>query len=109
MYKKKITDEQFALDCINKEFEIIGSDLHWNTWDELCEWARLPENLHWYSDNEFSTREQYNQWKDYFMGHFYDWQPKRVSKRWAEREFSWFNLMYGLKYGFDPYPKGTYD
>lgn len=102
MYKKKISGEQFALDCINKEFEIIGSDLHWDTFHELCEWSK--EHRHWYSDNEFSTREQYDQWKAYFMEHFYDWQPKRVNKVQAEREFSWFNLQYGLKYGFDPFP-----
>lgn len=101
MYKKKISSEQFLLDCINKEFEIIGSDKHWNTPEELFEWSKLPENKHWYSNNEFSTVEQYREWKQYFMEHFYDWQPKRVSKRDAEREFSWFNLQYGLKYGFD--------
>lgn len=101
MYKKKISGEQFALDCINKEFEIIGSNNHWDTFKELCDWAKQEENKKWYSDNEFSTVEQYQEWKQYFMDHFYDWQPRRVSKKEAEREFSWFNLQYGLKYGFD--------
>lgn len=101
MYKKKISGQQFTLDCINKEFEIIGSSNHWDTFEQLCEWAKQEENKKWYSDNEFSTIEQYQEWKQYFMDHFYDWQPKRVSKREAEREFQWFNLQYGLKYGFD--------
>lgn len=101
MYKKKISAEQFTLDCINKEFEIIGSTNRWNTFEELCEWSKLEENKHWYSHNVFSTPEQFKQWKQYFMEHFYDWQPKRVSKRTAENEFSWFNLSYGLKYDFD--------
>ena len=101
MYKKKISDEQFTLDCINKEFEIIGSTNHWDTFKELCEWSQLEENKHWYSDNEFSTPEQYREWEKYFFEHFYDWQPKRVSKHAAKEEFSWFNLRYGLKYGFD--------
>lgn len=101
MYRKKITGEQFTLDCINKEFEIIGSDLHWDTFEELCAWSQQEGNRHWYSDNCFTTVEQYKEWKEYFMEHFYDWQPKRVSKDAAEREFSWFNLQYGLKYGFD--------
>ena len=108
MYKKKISDEQFCLDCINKEFEIIGSSLHWNTFKELSEWSKLEENRHWYSDNAFTSEEQYLQWKNYFFEHFYDWKPKRHPRRDIEREFSWFSLMYGLKYDFEPYPKGTY-
>lgn len=101
MYKKKISGEQFALDCIKKEFEIIGKPKDWSTFKELCEWSKLEENRKWFSDNEFETPEQYYEWKKYFMEHFYDWQPKRVSKAQAEREFSWFNLQYGLKYSFD--------
>ena len=101
MYKKKISDEQFALDCINKEFEIIGDSHRWNSWAELCQWSKLEENKHWYSNFCFETPEQFREWKAYFMEHFYDWQPKRVSKAQAEREFSWFNLSYGLKYNFD--------
>ena len=106
MYKKKISDEQFCLDCINKEFEIIGSSHHWDTFAELEEWAK--DNRHWFSDNAFTTREQYDQWKEYFLEHFYDWQPKRVSKKQAEREFSWFTLQYGFRYDFDDKPVGTY-
>ena len=101
MYKKKISGEQFALDCINKQFEIIGDSHRWDSWEELCEWSKLEENKHWYSDFCFETPEQFREWKAYFMEHFYDWQPKRVSKREAEREFSWFNLSYGLRYNFD--------
>ena len=108
MYKKKISGEQFALDCIIKEFEIIGSDLRWDTFEELCKWSQIPENRHWYSDNAFTSRQQYDEWKAYFMEHFYDWQPKRVSKSSAEREFSWFSLQYGFRYDFDDKPVGKY-
>ena len=108
MYKKKISDMQFCLDCINKEFEIIGSSLHWETFDELCSWANLPENRHWFSDNAFTSREQYDQWKAYFMEHYYDWQPRHKSKRAVELEFSWFALQYGLRYDFEDKPAGTY-
>ena len=101
MYKKKISGEQFALDCVNKEFEIIGSPMKWATFEELSAWSKLPENHRWYSNYCFETPEQFWEWKAYFMSHFYDWQPKRVSKAMAEREFSWFNLQYGLKYNFD--------
>ena len=101
MYKKKISGEQFTLDCINKEFEIIGSTNHWDTLEELCRWTKQEENKEWYTDNVFATPEQWKQWKQYFMEHFYDWQPKRVSKRVAENQFAWFNFNYGLKYDFD--------
>jgi len=98
---KKISADQFALDCINKEFEIIGSPLHWETFEELCAWSKQKENKDWYSNNSFATVEQYKEWKNYFMEHFYDWKPKGVSKAEAERQFSWFNLQYGLRYDFD--------
>lgn len=108
MRKKKISDEQFVLDCVNKEFEIIGSTLHWDTLKDLCNWSKLEENKHWYSDNAFTTREQYESWKSYFMEHFYDWQPRRVSKRRAEVEFAWFSLQYGFRYAFEDKPVGKY-
>lgn len=98
---KKISETQFVLDCINKEFEIIGSDLHWDTYEELVEWSKLEENKYWYFNDSFATPEQWKQWRQYYMKHFYDWQPKRVSKRVAEQAFSWFSLSYGLKYDFD--------
>lgn len=93
----KISDEQFVLDCINKEFEIVGSDLHWNTFEELSAWAKLPENEKWFNQYEFATEEQYNQWKDYYVQHFYDWKPKYTSKTAVEkRYFPWFSLQYGF-------------
>lgn len=108
MYKKKISDEQFTLDCINKEFEIIGSPLHWDTFEDLCAWSKQPENKRWYVDNAFTSKEQYDQWKDYFMEHFYDWKPKYISKKRAYIEFSWFSLEYGFKYDFEDLPVGKY-
>ena len=98
-YVKKISDTQFALDCINKQYEIIKSDIHFNTWEELVEYGK--EHPTWYSDSEYTTLAQYIEWERYFLEHFYDWQPKRVSLDQARREFSYFNLMYGLKYGFN--------
>lgn len=96
---RKIDDYQFALDCINKEFEIIGSGLHFKTFPALVEYAK--EHKKWYSDNAFISKEQYLEWKDYFFTHFYDWKPKRYGKKEIEREFSWFNLQYGFRCDFD--------
>lgn len=95
--KKKISEEQFVLDCINKEFEIIGSDLHWDTFAELSEWSKRPENKDWFSKFEFSTKEQYEQWKQFYINHYYDWQPRYHSKREVEQiSFPWFSLSYGF-------------
>lgn len=102
-YVKKISDKQFALDVINKEFEIANSGLHFDTFEELSDYTK--ENIHWYQEFEFKTPEEYQQWKDYFFEHFYDWKPKYYSKKVIEQEFAWFNLCYGLKYGYDPHIK----
>lgn len=96
-YVKKISDEQFVLDCINKEFEIIGSNLHWDTFEELSAWSKLPENEEWYSKYQFDTKEQYETWKEYYLEHFYAWQPKWYSKKVVEKHyFPWFSLQYGF-------------
>lgn len=97
-YVKKISDKQFALDIINKEFEIAGTGLHFETYEDLQTFCE--EHKQWYSDYSFATPEQFYEWKDYFYKHFYDWQPKRCGKTEIDREFGWFNLQYGLKYDF---------
>lgn len=98
-YVKKISGEQFIFDVIMKELEIVGSGLSFKNPKELEEWKK--EHPKWFTEYEFSTKEQYYEWRDYFYSHFYDWQPKRVKKKEMEREFRWCNLCWGLKYGFD--------
>ena len=39
MRKSKISGKQFLLDCINKEFELIGSPEHFNTFEDLVSYA----------------------------------------------------------------------
>lgn len=96
---RKIDDFQFTLDCINKEFEIIESGLHWDNFYALRDWTK--EHPEWFQEYVFTTKEQHLAWKDYFLTHFYDWKPKRYSKKDAEREFSWFNLSFGFRCDFD--------
>lgn len=98
-YVKKISDEQFTLDCINKEFEIANTGLRFETFEDLCAYSK--EHPKWFTNHEFKTSEEYQQWKNYFFEHFYDWQPKHYGKKTIMKEFSWFNLMYGFKYGYD--------
>lgn len=91
---KKISADQFVLDLINKEFEIIESGLHWNSINELKVWTE--NNPLWFNVYTMTT-EQYNLLRDYFMEHFYDWKPKRVSKATAQNEWGWFALSFGLR------------
>lgn len=99
MKTKKISDEEFLFDVINKGFEIAGAPTHWNSFDELVEYSK--DHKRWYIEAVFTSVEQYNQWKEYFYNHFYDWKPKRYSKRDIKREFSWISLQYGPKFEFD--------
>ena len=97
-YKKKISDKQFLLDVVNKELEIAGGP-HFDDFDTLCQWSK--DNRNWYADYSFKTVDEFLNWKEYFMNHFYDWKPKRYSRTHAEKEFAWINLQFGLKYDFD--------
>lgn len=99
MRVKKISDKQFIFDVVKKGFEIAGAPINWSSWDELVEYSK--EHKQWYTEAVFTTVKQYNQWKSYFYEHFYDWKPKRYSKKSIQREFSWFSLMYGPKFEFD--------
>lgn len=95
MKYNKITEEQFVLDCINKEFDIIGSKLYFETFKQLSDWSK--DNKEWFSKYSFKSEVQYKEWERYFLSHIYDWQPKSLSKRRAKSEFEWFNLMYGFR------------
>jgi hypothetical protein len=98
-YTKKISGPQFAFDCIQKELDIVGSGLTFATYDEMVEWQK--EHRNWFQEYEFKTLEQFLEWRNYFAEHFYDWKPKRITRREMRDCFNYFNLQYGLKYGFD--------
>lgn len=99
MYTKKISEEQFILDCVCKAREIAGLPKIWNTWEELVSYSK--ENREWFVEPVFTTIEQYSEWKSYFLEHAYDHWPKRITKKQLEKEFSWFSLQYGPKFDFD--------
>ena len=102
--KKKISADQFLEDIINKELSIIGVQL---TFKDILADHQLPKDEQkyhsWYQDFTFKTPEQFLEWKNYVLEHFFDWQPKYLcSKRRLNEEFSWINLEYGLALDF-PY------
>lgn len=101
MAKTKITEQQFVTDVINKELELAQTGLHFDTFEELSEWTKLPENEKWFDKYSFTTEEQYEEWKNYFYEHIYDWQPKKTPKYKIDKTFNWFNLDWGLRCNFD--------
>lgn len=98
-YQKKISSEQFVLDCINKQFDLTYPCIYFDTFEELAAYAE--EHPMWFSEHKFQTPEQYLKFKRYFEKHFYDWQPKRVSKRRMKENFTWFYVMYGFGLDFE--------
>lgn len=90
---KKLTDQEFVKLMVDKELEIVGTDIRYN--DLIAE----PEKYkNWFQDYAFDTVEQYGKWKQFYWQHFYDKYPKRVKD--IAKYFSWFTLQYGLKYNF---------
>ena len=69
---------------IDKECELVGADFNF---DKLAELG-AEQNDSWYNNYEM-TREQFDEWHQFFRDHFYEWKPKRVSKNEMERYFSW--------------------
>lgn len=97
MRVKKISSEQFLLDVINKMFEIAGSNLHWLCFEKLKLWTHEPENRDWFRMYTL-TLEQYLEFRDYYLTHFYDLRSKRISHSIAESDFSSFMFQYGFPY-----------
>lgn len=71
---------------INKMFEIAGHDVKY---EDL-----LDRKDDWYAQYTM-TQEQYEVWREYSIK--YIKKEKKVPMKYAEREFAWFNLSYGLK------------
>lgn len=91
---KKISEEQFVLDCINKEYELCGVDKRFDSFQELREYSK--QNPGWFDEYEFSDEGTYRIWIEYIKAHTYDWLPKKTSKTRVESNASLFSLNYGF-------------
>ena len=90
----KITEDQYILDCINKEHEIVGSGIHFADIDEMKEYINNTPGWH---DKYNFTPEQYQEWKAYACNHYRMIKGKTyASKSYIERSFPWFSLKYGF-------------
>ena len=94
MYKKKLTDAQFVELVIDKELEIAGADVRYK--DIAAMPIEEQKHFDFYDKYTFKTLEQFLEWRQFFYDHFYDWQPKHVSKERMRKEFAWWNLDWGL-------------
>lgn len=92
---KKISERQFVLDCINKEFEIIGSDKRFSTFEELSEFSKA--NPKWFDEYSFEKPEDEILWKEFCLKHFYNWKSQHTSKRIAQETIGWLALDWGFK------------
>ena len=76
--------KDFAIEAIHKQFEIAGVD------PSVLE--RDPEE--WFNNNTM-TQQHHELWKDWFIVECR--KRFRTNKKMAEKEFSWFDLAYGLR------------
>ena len=83
MKSTKLTKLQFALVAVHKQLEIAGVDS-----------SVLQTDKEWFSNNTI-TPEQHKEWKKWFLEEYK--LNFRSSKKFAEKEFSWFDLGYGLR------------
>lgn len=85
--RMKITNrtdrENFTMLAILKQLEIAGVDP-----------KVLTEDQSWFSNNTIS-HEKAEEWKQWFITETR--KNFNLTKRKAEKEFSWFNLSYGLR------------
>ena len=100
MKTKKLTDKEFVELIIDKELEIAGADVRFKDLKSMTK--EQEEEYKFFNRFSFNNLEEFLEWRQFFYDHFYEWQPKSVNKKEMEREFSWFNLQWGLKLNF-PY------
>ena len=75
--------ENFTMLAILKQLEIAGVDP-----------KVLTEDQRWFSNNTIS-HEKAEEWKQWFIAETR--KNFNLTKSKAEKEFSWFNLSYGLR------------
>lgn len=78
--------QQIVKHLIDKMFEYANLDVKY---EDL-----LSRKDDWYAQYTM-TQEQYEAWREYSVK--YIKKEKKVPIKYAEREFAWFNLSYGLK------------
>lgn len=75
--------DELVINILNAELKYINKTIE-----------EVKEEENWYNTNTI-TEEQFEEWKTYSLALIKKYL--KCNKATAEKEFSWFNLMYGLK------------
>lgn len=95
---KKLTDYEFVELMINKELEIADADVSFK--DIASMTKEEQDKFRFWTRYSFKTPEEFLEWRKFYFEHAYEYFPKRTSIKELERNFQYFNLMWGLKYDF---------
>lgn len=82
---KKLNTEQFLEKAMNKMFQFVG----FKEWDK-----KFTEQNDWYLQKTW-TSDQSNDFKKWFINEIK--KDLKIKKDQAEKEWQWFNLMWGWK------------
>ncbi len=85
---KKDKYQKFFDKIVNKMFQMVG----FGSFDQKFV-DKYPNN--WYQRKTWKNKEQETEWKSYFIKEARN--DLKISKKSAEKEYSYFNLMWGWK------------
>jgi hypothetical protein len=77
--------DKFMMEALDEMFKRVGFE----GFDK-----EFTNQENWYSKKSWST-EEFSKYKDWFVSRFA--KVFRTSKKMGEKEFAWFNLMWGWK------------
>lgn len=88
-----MTKQEILEACINKELEPFRVNY------QTIKDQPIIFGEDWFSHYPFTTKERFEEWKDFCIKLFR--KELKQNKSQAEREFDWLNLMYGLKQEYE--------
>lgn len=80
---KKYDRDAFVMEAIYKELDLAG-----------VSHSVLEKDKEWFSNNTMN-QQQHQQWREWFIAE--SRKRFRLTKKLAEKEFSYFDLSYGLR------------
>lgn len=93
MRKLSYNSIDFIRKVIQKELDLHGAEFDYIM---SLKDGRLPNGKFWYQHYVFDTEEQFEEWKQFCLKELRNTR-ERLSRRNAEKVFTWINLQYGLK------------
>lgn len=92
-----MTNQEVIKTCINKELALYDTTME--AVKSLTDSGFFNEEIPWYQYYTFNSEQEFNEWKGFCINLFS--KELKMSKKEAEKEFSLFNLSYGLKQNYD--------